>query len=132
MNTTLRMEARSLLRDIAATLPADLKSQPDLPELLVAGIGLRNGLSMLELNSILHNMSTVRFRLGLAKALSDTAVSVWYFNQLESFDKRFQNIMRERRGHALERVPAEAHSPQRSMHPYQTRALPAMPVAAVF
>lgn len=90
MKPSLGAATSSLLCGISRNLPAGNHSCPNLPELLLAGLALRRGISPFRVKAFLPEMSSIRLRLGLSKALSHPYVSSWYFASLEVFESRFE------------------------------------------
>ena len=130
MKTKLRIGIRCLLMEIASTLPSGLPNQSGLAELLFAGMGLRNGMSMIQLASILPGVSVLRFRINLSRVLAVPELSIWYFDQLESFEERFLQVMGGCEVQTLTKIPAAVSFPGKSSHQRRPDELPAMPVAA--
>ena len=132
MSSTTLANIRLLKSDIAASLPEKSRQQADIPALLIAGIGLRGGCSMLHLSSVLPGMSIVRFRLGLSRLLSDAELSIWYFEQLEAFNDRVIKVMEESRSLTLGKLPVAAPSSGQTHSKPEPHKLPVMPVACAF
>lgn len=129
---TLRMDTLRLLIEMEETLPTGSPKPTELAELLVAGIGLRNGFSMLQLTAILPDLSVLRFRLSFSRALADPALSIWYFDQLEFFNERFLQLMQGCDVKPLARFPTAASFLSQGSRQKRTYDMPAMPVAGVY
>lgn len=90
MKPSLRLAISSLIADIYRDLSSESPRSADLPELLLAGLALRRGIPPSQVRTLLPQMSALRCRLGISRALTHPSVSVWYFASLEIHEPRFE------------------------------------------
>lgn len=120
MTQPLRIAVALLGHDISRALPSGHPKAAELTELLLAGLALRHGVSMPRIATFLPEMSALKFRIAVSKALSDPDTSAWYFENLEAFSERFRLLL-ERNGN---RHPDDS----RAVETPTLRHLPMMPV----
>ena len=90
MKPSLQLSISSLIADISRGLSFESPHSAELPELLLAGLALRRGIPPSQVRTLLPQMSALRCRLGLSRALTHPNVSVWYFANLEIHEPRFE------------------------------------------
>ncbi len=123
-----RIAVTILGHDISRNLPSGHPMALELTELILAGLALRHGCSMLQIATFLPGMSSAKFRVRLTKALSDTDTSVWYFQILEEFSERFKDL-RDRHGNRPADTFGNGHQDEsRAAGMACLRPLPMMPV----
>lgn len=88
----LRIAVAALRHDISRNLPSGHSRVPEPTELLLAGLALRHGFSMLRIATFVPGMSALKFRVRVSKVLSDPDTSAWYFENLDAFSGRFLDL----------------------------------------
>lgn len=111
MTASILEAVAPLMEEMSPSLRTDRALCADLPDLLLAGLAIEQGVGMRRIASFLPRMDVRRFQAGLSKVMAHPELSVWYFNSLDRLQRdfrargdgdgaRFENRLPKAAGHA--------------------------------